>query len=304
MTATNLGHSYHKTRALIYAQDAYTASIKNQMMKFCDGMELVGSISISFRRICDTIRNVVENDEIMDQISFDLGNLASSFGHIGLLHKDKGDLERSLEYYELAILARETQPAFNNDDIAILAEIIGTLNFKLKRYNVAIETFNQCLRIRGDNVSSSLEVSRVLNKLANVNFAKGDFYQALDLYSRSLNIKVSELERDDIEIINTQSNIAHVMLKLGRDEESLTKYQHVLALKQQKFGDKHISLAKTLTSIGHHYLNKGDYHNAKENFHKSVVIRRNHLGTSHPEYLNNLETLGLVYRMLLDSEKG
>jgi len=278
-TLNNLGHAHYKSRDLDGALDMYEQSLQCQMRRLCARKDDTESEEFDFlshlQHVVKKVDRLSNEKEEMDQITFALGNVASTLRNIGLVKQDQSNLEEALEVYGYILTVRKAMPTVDQAAVALTAETIGMLHFKQGNHNGALSAFGEALNVKEmTQGTQTLDYARTLNNLANVHFSSGNLDQAMELYQRALAIKKNQLGEDHDEVANTQNNVAHLLFTLGRDEECLEAYNEVLRMRQNKFGPDHLAVGATLSNIGDLHVKMENPHEAVVAFKDSVRIRK------------------------------
>ena len=281
-TLNNLGHAHYKCMDLGKALDMYQQSLQYQMQRLCGGNDENAKASQEefdflshLQRIVQIIKSERDDKDKMDQITFALGNVASTLRNIGLVKQDQAKIDEALEVYGFILSVRKSMPVVDQAAVALTAETIGMLQFKQGNHDGALDAFGEALHVKERTQGTqTLDYARTLNNIANVYFSAGNLEKAMDLYQQALAIKKDHLGVGHDEVASTQNNVAHLLFTLGRDEEALEAYNEVLRMRKYKFGPDHEAVSATLSNIGDLHVKCNNPENALSAFNESIRIRK------------------------------
>ncbi|CAM4839819.1 unnamed protein product [Rotaria magnacalcarata] len=126
----------------------------------------------------------------------------------------------------------------------------------------------------------------------------GDDKCALDLLSKSLNIRRQTLKSSDPSIADTLTAIARVHYNSCNFDQALQLYREVLAIFQQAFGEDDLTSAMTYTNIGVVCKEQKLYFDALNYHKKAREIRLKHLPPGHFRFGTSWNNIGEVYQRL------
>jgi len=137
----------------------------------------------------------------------------------------------------------------------VLHNISGASNAALKRFDAAIDSYQQALRIKPD-------YAEVHNNMGSVMKDKGDLEQAIESYQQALRIK------PDYAVAH--NNMAKAMKDKGDLEEAIESYKQALRIKPD-YAEVHNNMGNALSI-------KGDLAEAIESYKKALRIKPNFAG--------------------------
>ena len=137
----------------------------------------------------------------------------------------------------------------------VLYNISGASNAALKRFDAAIDSYQQALRIKPD-------YAEVHNNMGSVMKDKGDLEQAIESYQQAKRIK------PDYAVAH--NNMAKAMKDKGDLEEAIESYKQALRIKPD-YAEVHNNMGNALSI-------KGDLAEAIESYKKALRIKPNFAG--------------------------
>ena len=152
-------------------------------------------------------------------------------------------------------LSEATQMIERFPNSFILYNISGASNAALKRFDAAIESYKQALRIKPD-------YAEVHNNMGTALSDKGDFEGAIESYKHALKIKPDYL--------GAYYNMGSVMKDKGDFEGAIESYKHALRIKPDYAG--------AYNNMGNALSSKGDLAEAIESYKQAIRIKPDFAG--------------------------
>jgi tetratricopeptide (TPR) repeat protein len=271
-------------------------------------------------------RNLAKNpSEALKKIY--LKYLAIAFNYYGMLENDKGDIQKSMLFYEKAIAIAEkindknlnaeifqnlgyeyqktgdiakamdyfqkslkiSEELNNLDLMATTLNSLGTVYKSVGDTLRAIENFKKSYGIL-NKLGDKTNVARALTLIGSVYYDAGNMTKALDYYTGSL--KINEERNDKYAIANCYNNIGTVY-GVNKDwPKALTCFLKSLEI-QKEIGDKY-SIAASYRNIGAVYFKQNDLSGSLKYSLKSLELS-GELGF--PELIrNSADILSKIYR--------
>ena len=111
--------------------------------------------------------------------------------------------------------------------------------------------------------------------------SRGKYEEALELYTKSLDILIQEYGPDHSSVATTYSNLASVYDAQSKYEDALAMYKQYLRICIKAHGPDHPSVATPYNNMACVYNSQGKYAEALELFRKSLDIRISEYGPEH-----------------------
>ncbi len=124
---------------------------------------------------------------------------AEEYGHIGDVYFEKGETQKSLEYYNSSF--EEAENINDEATMVIVRRKIGNVRFKQRDYNEALMNYEKSLNLALTN-GAKIEARDNLLKIADTYAAMGDFKNAYDYRTKHFITHDSIFEKNKIDQIN------------------------------------------------------------------------------------------------------
>ncbi len=187
------------------------------------------------------------------------------FNALGYTAQEKGDYEKAILYYQLAIASRlNYSEAYNN---------LGNVYLIQKKYEESKETFQRAIVCDPSNADAYSGLGYVYQLV-------GELDKSIESYQAAL------LQRPDFDMVRI--NLANVYLKVGKAAEAEIQYRKVLESQPEK--------PDLLNGLGNALMEKGDPAAAVEFFLKAVQY-----GDHFAEAYNNLGNVFLLTEQYEDA---
>ncbi|ELR72411.1 serine/threonine kinase [Fulvivirga imtechensis AK7] len=226
-------------------------------------------------------RNALElAGEIGDQ-----SGMASSYNNIGVLHKNKGDLDGALEHYFKALQIQEKNKF--TDAIAYTYSNIGTVYSLKGEYSKALENFNKA-NDQFVSIGHTLRAIGTTNNIGNVYEAQGQYDEALKYYLRSLEL-YEELE-DNSQAFVPFNNIGNIFFSKGKYDAAMAYYESALDL--ERINNDLNGQANALHNIGTIHKVRGSFQAALDRFNEAVSL---------VQETDNKRLLAIIYQSIAET---
>ena len=249
---------------------------------------------------------------------------STTLQRIGVIYRDRGDLNRSLESLDEVIKIRQDLVASEPDnfewqnELADVHDAAGVIRFRLGRTTEAEESLGEAMKIRKklrdlfpENTDWQNGLANVYNNLAAVRRQRGDMDDAASYYKAALVVR-EDLYRanpDDRRwkffLCWTHNNFGHFLLRHGQPQDAgksfLGMRELVNDLLQIDDSNSKYLLGQAASAYGAGVvsLHDGDYSNAEDNLTeaRNVLMK---MVDGDPENANWRYRLANVYRGLGD----
>ncbi len=165
----------------------------------------------------------------------------------------------------------------------------GLIETERSNFKEAIAYFEDALEIAEQPDVPDHTKAMLLGNLGSAYDDRGDYEEALELYSRGaglLDIERSNEDRKQLAKLYNYSGVTRV--KMGRFEEALEFYKKELEINLELFGTSHPSVAGGYNNIGGIYYRTGDIGEAIVYFKRAASSTELTFGKNHPR-------VGLIY---------
>ncbi len=205
-------------------------------------------------------------DDLSDRLIDDKELKGQNFDIIGLIYFTKGQLDTSLEYYQMSLQIFEETG--NKQDIAEAFNNIGIMYFYKGQLDTSLEYHQKSLQIR-EEIGNKQDISRSFNNIGNIYTTKGELNTALECLQKSLQIVKEVGNKHDIPILF--NNIGLIYSLKGECDTALDYYRKSLQIREETGNKQDIAIA--FNNIGLIYSLKGELDTALEYYQKSLQIR-------------------------------
>ena len=144
----------------------------------------------------------------------------------------------------------------------------------------------------------------MLNNLALLYHAAGEYSKAKSLYERALNIDEKVYGYEHPNVARDLSNLAGFYYAMGKLEKAKPFYKRALNIDEKVYGHQHPDVAKDLGNLAGLYYAMGEYAQAKLLYERALVIDETVYGYQHPDVAKDLNNLAELYRVLGEYSKA
>lgn len=191
-------------------------------------------------------------------------DICKIYSWIGNVHRERGDSELALSYFEKALQTMTTRTDEECLETAEILQNIGIVQDDLGKDELSLRALYKCLEIRRKLLRSDFhhDVCETIGCIANV-YRKTDVDKALRLFRIVLNSRAKEsVDSDADEGL------------LGYYEDMLDVAKVKLEMSVEPNNDLHIEIATLYFKIGALLEKRGRYTNAIENYLRALKVRQ------------------------------
>jgi CHAT domain-containing protein/Tfp pilus assembly protein PilF len=219
--------------------------------------------------------------------------IAKAYANIGVVYKKKGQLEKSLEYYNKAIVIfKSNKTTTNITALGSLYSNLGNIFSLQKNFNKAESYYKQSIKLLAiDSLMNLRRISMAYNNLGLLYKDSDAFKKSIHYYKKSYQLK----KRLNLPLNSILINLANVYKEMGELKTADKYYSKAKEEIVEAYG-------KTSNYLGSNYLNHGvlklqsnNYVKAEQYFHKALEIFIKTLGKRHPKTSNCYINLGDLY---------
>lgn len=229
---------------------------------------------------------------------------AVSLTNLGLVFNAMGQHEEAFKVHKRALKIQRRFELDNTDedkthmavpDISQTLQNMGTSLVALSRWDEAVESFEEALRVReslidGDHPS----IASIYLSLGGVYGKKGDKVREMETYRKALKMFQSTMGYEHSSVSAAMANIGNALGQAGHYEEAMNSFKEALRIKLLTVGDEHPSIGDIYNSIGNVQLSMGQYDEAYDAYREALRIRTAAFGDSHPSVYATLGNLGCI----------
>ena len=152
-------------------------------------------------------------------------------------------------------------------------------------------------RIRTDFESRPLARARFMVTIGDVYTQLGLYDEALPLLEDAVEVRQSELGRDDLAVAAALEKLGWLHSLGGRLDQAEPLFRRTLEIRESRLGTKHPEVAASLNRVGGLLVKKGQAELAETLLQRALAIRLEALGPNHQSVAQSLNNLGWLYRM-------
>jgi tetratricopeptide (TPR) repeat protein len=220
---------------------------------------------------------------------------ATMFYNIGKLLYEQGHLTEALDNLEKALEIQLQCTHLQPNDLAVTYNNLAGVYLKQQNYEQALFHANQTLKYSPK--SHKLLVASY-DIIAELHFKQNQFKEALNAYSKKIDIMKEMPYEDHLELAKTYNNIGMIHYHLSNYDLALAHFQQTLDIDDEVLESNHPNLAITYNNIAEIYDIKEYYNKALENYHKELHIRLKSLGSDYSDLILNYRNLSIMYYKL------
>ncbi|UII30565.1 tetratricopeptide repeat protein [Fulvivirga ulvae] len=215
----------------------------------------------------------------------DASGISSSYNNIGVVFKNRGELDKALENYIRALRIQEENKFV--DALAYTYSNIGTVYSLKREYDKALQYFYKA-NDQFESIGHKLRIVGSLNNIGNVFEAQGYYDEALEYYLRSLTI-YGEIE-DNSKAFVPFNNIGNIYYNQGKYGEARAYYES--SLDMERFNNDLNGQANALHNIGMVEKALQRYDKALEIFDEALSI---------VQETDNKRLLAIIYQSIAET---
>jgi len=187
--------------------------------------------------------------------------------NIGVIYKEGGDFEQSIQYYEQALDWRRRTKDRSGE--AVTLDNIGQSYLGMKQFDTALAYFNEALPIRRE-VKDRRGEGRTMSNIANVYMGKEQYTKAIEIYEKALLILQQAGAQE--EEANALAGLGGAYTMLSRYDKAAEILEKALKLAQQT--KNRIVEVAILNNLGQTYENQANYDKAASTLNQALAIFR------------------------------
>ncbi|MEQ8925712.1 MAG: tetratricopeptide repeat protein [Fulvivirga sp.] len=241
----------------------------NQSLQTSSGTEKVIILNELYKQYAnnDPVKAMDYTRQALD-MAMEIGDpsgMASSYNNIGVLNKNRGNLDEALDSYLNAVRIEEQNKFI--DALPYTYNNIGTIYSLKGEFEKALVYFNKALE-QFESINHKLRIIGTLNNIGNVYSDLQEYDYALKNYLQSL--KIYESLEDNSQAFVPFNNIGNIYFQRGEWDNAMAFYESALDL--EKLNNDKNGQANALHNIGTVYKATKKYEKAIEIFNEALSI--------------------------------
>jgi len=137
--------------------------------------------------------------------------------------------------------------------------------------------------------------ARILRRLGDLQYEKGDYKMAVNSWLQCLSVLDSLNRSDDLDAAYCLNELSLAYTRLGDLSEAERLLKRALEIKESSLGPEHPEIALSLHNLAGLYSDQSRFFEAKTLFERALAIRRQAYGEKHLDVASSLHDLGLLY---------
>ncbi|KAK6529389.1 hypothetical protein TWF281_008565 [Arthrobotrys megalospora] len=204
----------------------------------------------------------------------------------------KGDYYKAMQWYERALINRETTLGKDHPSTLFTVHNIATLLGSQGRYYEAMQWYNRALigqeKVLGTDHPSTL---LTVHNMATLFGRESKYDEALQWYNRALAGQEKALGTDHPTTLATVHNIAGIIGNQGKYGEAVQWYERALVGQEKALGKDHPSTLLTIHDLAYTLKDQGKNDEAIQWGRRALAGREKILGKNHPQTLLTADNL-------------
>jgi tetratricopeptide (TPR) repeat protein len=163
-------------------------------------------------------------------------------------HHNQGNYDEALGLYKRSLRSLEKWPVCDEPLTLAILFGIGQIQYIRGDHSDSLKTYMTSLNFaRAKFGSESLEVAACMNCIGVLHYImpKGDSETALDALNTSIQLRMTLLGADHIDVGTTWNNIGRIYFQQGDYENAMSSYRRALVIRKREQGDS-VDVAATI----------------------------------------------------------
>ncbi len=193
----------------------------------------------------------------------DKKGIAASYNNLGVAYRMQGGLDKSLEYYLIALKIYEELD--NKEGIATLKNNIANIYSMKKEYGQAMHYIEESNKLFIE-LNDKTRIIGSMNNMGNLNMDLQLYEKAMKNYSEAYQLS----EQSGVKFADPLNNLGNIYFKQGNYQKAIESYN--LALKIEEEDNNRVGTLNTLTNIGIAFSKAGQLKPAQEYLTKAEAL--------------------------------
>lgn len=221
--------------------------------------------------------------------------IAATYTDLGAASYYAGDFEAAAKDFRTA-LALETRSRDADElETARTKSSLGMALIKCGLLEEAQELLTDALAVRRQRLGDHLDTTFVLDNLAHLAFAQGDFAAAESWLAEEVAMSRRLFHNKHMRLAFVLNNYAFLVRKNHGPEAALPIFQEALQIRRAATGGVHPDVAASLIELGNTEMKLGHFNSAKAYYAEALDMRRELFGASHDLVAGALRALGKAH---------
>ena len=225
-----------------------------------------------------------------------LKELVKLHNEIALYLANENNPHGAKEYYERALVIKQTFHDSDDYETAVLLNNLGSVYNDLQDYEMAKKYYEKAFEIRKKPYGlNSPEVANSLNNLGNVYHKLKDYPKAKAYQKQALQIQKEIYGETHADVVMTLNNLCTILTSSKQYQKAKYYAEHALQLVLKIYGERHPLTALTVSNMGAIlFLSENNYIEAEQLYNRALTIHREIFGENHPNTLQSRKDLQIL----------
>jgi len=311
ITLTILGAHLKSTGAYKKSELAYNDAIRilqslngDQDLSLADALLGIADLMTAMSKYSEAMDYYSSCQEIQESVFGEThDDIASTLYAIGLMKHEQGLCSTALIFFAKSLVMRVELHGEAHPAVGDVYDMMGFVEAKNGELNAALRRLNDALKVRkalGDHVKEA----DTLNNIGNLHRERNEYQLAMQRYQECLNIRTSEIGRNDERVADVLMALGNVRSDMGNHEDALSHYREALQILISTKGPYDRSVASTFQKAGMVQFRAGNLGSGLSFLQKSVELYRECGGEYKSELINPLFIIGNILNTLGKEEEA
>ena len=191
------------------------------------------------------------------------------------------------------------------ESVAAILFSSGVVYTEMSEYEKALESLQQCLRIRGAiHGEEHILYAQTIQKIGDVFLAMSDYNEAMESYEWALDVMHVEPRNHRIDIGDILEQMGRILYSKGEIENSLQCFQDCLRSKKVDLGENHPELSSAYNHIGNCLSDLGKAEDAVAHFKEAIRLKELDIFAGNEKEADILTIKGSLHNLHGNPKKG
>lgn len=212
-------------------------------------------------------------------------------------HHNQGNYDDALCLYKRSLRSLEKMPVCDEPLTLAILFGIGQIQYIRGDHCDSLKTYMTSLTFaRSKFGHQSLQVAACMNCIGVLHYImpKGDSDTALEALQTSIQIRITNLGEDHIDVGTTWNNVGRIFFQQANYEEAMDAYRKSLRIRRREQGNS-VDVAATIFNIGQVYHQQGEKERALRHYQEFLKLAKKHFGDYHRDICIVTTCIGQVF---------
>ncbi|WP_165942309.1 tetratricopeptide repeat protein [Luteimonas terricola] len=210
-------------------------------------------------------------------------DMAAAMGNLGELHRQQGQLDRALPWYEQAYRTNELAYGPAHGETATALAALALARHESGLLPEAEQAYAQALTLMADAGAPKLQLAKVRTNLADLLIHTDRTDEAGLMLEGVLATEQALLRPGHPDLAYTLNTLGTLADAQGRDDDALEFYRYALDIRRDALPPGHPAIATVLANMGGAYHDLGAVAEARDSYAQALNILREAHDDEHPD---------------------